>query len=78
MASSSKKNKVKLKLLTGIKILLMVENGISGEIGHAIHRYAKTNNKCLKKYDKSKELVYLKYWNLNNLYEYAMSHVASK
>ena len=34
-------------------MLLMVEKGISGGMCHAIHRYAKTNNKYMKKYDKN-------------------------
>ena len=32
---------VKLKLLTDINMLLMVEKGITGGICHAIHRYTK-------------------------------------
>ena len=45
MVSSLKKTKVKLDLLTDIDMLLMVEKGIRGGICHAIHLYAKTNNK---------------------------------
>ena len=52
---------------------LMVEKGIRGGICHAIHRYAKANNKYMKVYDKNKELSYYKYWNVNNLYGWAMS-----
>ena len=40
-----KKTEVKLELLTDIDMLLMVENGIRGGKYHAIHRYAKVNNK---------------------------------
>ena len=40
-----KKTGVRLKLLTDIDMLLMVEKGIRGGICHAIHRYAKANNK---------------------------------
>ena len=49
-----KKTKVKLELLTDIYMLIMVEKGIRGRIYHAIHRYAKANNKYIKNYDKSK------------------------
>ena len=35
-------------------MLLMVEKGIRGEICHAIHHYAKANNKYMKDYDKKK------------------------
>ena len=54
-------------------MLLMVERGIRGGICHAIHRYAKANNKYMKDYDKNKESPYLKYWNANSLYGWAMS-----
>ena len=54
-------------------MLLMVEKGIRGGICHAIHRYAKTNTKYMKDYDKNKESSYLKYWDVNNLYGWAMS-----
>ena len=47
-----KKTKVELELLTDIDMLLMVEKGTRGGIYHAIHRYAKANNKFIKNYDK--------------------------
>ena len=45
----------------------MVEKGIRGGIRHAIHQYAKANNKYMKDYDKNKESSDFKYWDVNNL-----------
>ena len=49
-------------------MLLMVEKCIRGGICHAIHRYAKVNNKYMKDHDKNKESSYLKYWDVISLY----------
>ena len=46
---------VKVELLTDVDMFLIVEKGIRGGIYHAIHRYAKADNKCMKNYDKNKE-----------------------
>ena len=54
-------------------MLLMVEKGIREGICHFIYRYAKANNKYKKDYDKNKELSYFLYWDINNLYGWAMS-----
>ena len=54
-------------------MLLMVGKGMRGGICHTINRYAKTNNKYMKVYDKNIELSYFKYWDVNNLYGWAMS-----
>ena len=73
MAALFKKIGIKLELLTDADMLLMVERGIRGGICHAIHRYAKTNNKYMKNYDKNKESSYIQYLDANNLYGWAMS-----
>ena len=57
-----------IDLLINIDVLLMVQRVIRDETCHAIHRYAKTNNKYMKDYEKIKEPFYLKNWNVNNLY----------
>ena len=54
-------------------MLLMVEKGIRGGIYHSIYQYAKANNKHMKDYDENKELSYLEYWDVNNLYCWSMS-----
>ena len=58
-----KKTKEKLDLLTDLDMLLMVEKGISGGIYHAIHRYAKANNKYMRDYVKKKKSSYNEYWD---------------
>ena len=67
-----KKAKVESEVLTVIDMLLMIEKGIRGEICHSIKRYAKANNKYIKDYDKNKESSYLKYWDVDNLYGWAV------
>ena len=52
---------------------LKVEKGIREVIGKAVHHYAKASNKYMEDYDKNKESSYLQYWNVNNLYGWAMS-----
>ena len=72
MASSLKKTNIKLDLLTDIDMLLMVEKGLRGGICHSVYKYAKANYKYMKDYDKNKELSYIQYWDVNNLYGWAM------
>ena len=68
-----KKTGVELELLTDYDMLLMIEEGIRGGICHAVHRYAKANNRYMKDYDESKESSYIQYLDANNLYGAAMS-----
>ena len=42
-----------LELSTDIDMMLMVEKSIRDGIIHAIHKYAKANNKYMKNYDKN-------------------------
>ena len=68
-----KKTNVKLELLTDYDMLLMVEEGIRGGICHSIYRYAKANNKYMKKYNENEESSYIQYLDVNTLYGSAMS-----
>ena len=68
-----KRTKVKLELLTDYPILLMIEEGIRRGMYQSTHRYAKTNNKYMKNYDKNIESSYPTYLDANNLYGWAIS-----
>ena len=68
-----KKTGVKLELIKDIDMLLMIEEGIRGEICHSVHRHSKGNNKYMKDYDENKESSYQIYTDYNNLYGKAMS-----
>ena len=70
--SCLKKNEVELELLTNNDVLNMLEKGIRGEICQASYRYAKSNNKYMKNYDKNKESTFLIYDDANNLYGWSM------
>ena len=68
-----KKAGVKLELLTDNAMLMMIEKEITDGICHAIYRYAKSNNKYMKNYNKNIELSYLMYLDENNLHGWEMS-----
>ena len=51
----------------------MVEKRIRGGTCNAILKYAKTNNKYMKNYNKNEEESFLQYNDSNNLYGFAMS-----
>ena len=55
-----------------IDMLLMVVKGIRGVICHTVHQYAKAVSKYMKDYDEHKESSYLKYWDVNSLYGWAI------
>ena len=56
-----KKTKVKLHLLSDIDMLMMVGKSIRRGICHSFYQYAKTNNKYMKDYAKSKDLPYFEW-----------------
>ena len=56
-----KKSEVELELITDLDMLLIIEEGNRGGMCHAVHRYAKANNKYMKNYDKKEESSYIQY-----------------
>ena len=54
-------------------MLLMVEKDIRVKICHSIYQYEKANKEYMKDYDKNTEPSYIQYWDVNNLYGWAVS-----
>ena len=68
---------LKLDLLTDIDILIVVDKGSRGGRYHVIHRYLNANNKYMKHNAKNKNISYLNYSDVINLYEWVTSQKLS-
>ncbi|GFW55874.1 uncharacterized protein TNCV_4390171 [Trichonephila clavipes] len=71
--SMLKLTKVKTELLMDYGMYLFVEKGIRGGTSQCSNRYARANNKYLPNSEPSKPHNFLLYFDVNNLYGWAMS-----
>ena len=63
----------KLDLISDIGMHLFIGKGMRRGISYISKRYSKANNKYMKSYDSSEENKFIRYFDANNLYGWAMS-----
>ena len=64
---------VKLEKISDIDKYLFIEKGLRGGISYITKRCAKANNKHMNDYHPKKQSTFLSYFDMNNLYGWAMS-----
>ena len=67
-----KMTKIELELINGINMYLFIGKGMRGGISYIAKRYSRANNKYMKNYDNTKEIIFIMCFDANNLYGWAM------
>ena len=67
-----KNDKSRIKISDPDKYIF-IEKGMRGGISYINKRYSKANNEYCSDYDSEKTKTYITYFDINNLYGYAMS-----
>ena len=63
---------VKLEKIFDIDMYLSIEKGLRGGISYITKRYSKANNKDIKNHDPRKPSKFITYFDMNNLYDWAI------
>ena len=72
-SAALKHTKVKLQLLRDVDMSLFIDRSIVGGVSLIANKYAKANDPSdTHEYDQTQKDSYLKLWDVNNLYGYAM------